>query len=355
MLPERVVLDVEQFKALWESKRWNDHESIQIYIDNPFCVKKCSFCIHQSIVATPSSDAYKKYYLEYLPAQLDSFSSIIRNSPVSAVYFGGGTASLMTPRIMRLIFGAIPGFKTIPVKCFESNPVSLDRAKMDLLLENKFSYVSMGVQSLDKDLCIHNNRIPISPKVLAAKVDYLQQNGVHVNCDLLAFMRTGSLGDLDDLESDLQILEGVVRPDVIAIYPMVQRISSRIAKNGIQYYKDDEAEHNYKLISHLRKRLTLFCSASSVYRPVSSNVETLDRTALLANSGADYYLSSLPESKLAFLNAYNSSAFPLHSADQNVLAFGGYDQRMPYSYMGRTCYYVHVNFEWNSFYILLTL
>ena len=327
---------------------------MQIYIDNPFCVKKCSFCIFKSIEATPSSDVYKRYYLDYLPAQLESFSSIIRNSPVSAVYFGGGTASLMTPRVMRLIFGAIPGFQSIPVKLFESNPLSLDRAKMDLLIENEFSYVSMGVQSLDRDLCIQNNRIPISPKVLATKVAYLQENGVHVNCDLLAFMRTGSLGDLNDLESDLQILEDVVRPEVIVIYPMYQRISSRFDKTGMQCYQDDEAEHNYELIWNLRRRLTQFCSASGMYRPASENVETLDRAALLANSGTNYYLSSLPASDLAFLDAYNSSAYPLHSAEQNVLAFGGYDQRMPYSYMGRNCYYLNVNFAWNSFYILQT-
>jgi hypothetical protein len=35
------------------------------------------------------------------------------------------------------------------------------------------------------------------------------------------------------------------------------------------------------------------------------------------------------------------------------LAFGGYGQRMPYSYMGRDCYFLNVNFAWNSFYVLV--
>jgi coproporphyrinogen III oxidase-like Fe-S oxidoreductase len=353
MPPERVVLNTEEFKHLWESKPWKDDESVQLYIDNPFCVRKCGFCIFQSTVATPSSDVYRKYYLEYLPAQLEAFSSIIEKSRVSAVYFGGGTASLMTPRVMRRIFGAIPGFQAIPAKCFESNPLSLDRAKMDLLIENKFSYVSMGVQTLDREVCIQQNRLPVSPKALAAKVDYLQQHGVHVNCDLLAFMRTGDVEDLADLERDLHTLETVVKPHVIAVYPMYQRISSCFAKNGKQCYQDEEAEHNYELISSLRKCLTLFCSTSAIYRPASENVASLDREALLENSGSDYYLSSLEPSELSFLNAYNSSAYPLHSAEQNVLAFGGYDERMPYSYMGKNCYYVNVNFAWNSFYILV--
>jgi len=351
MSPDRIVLDIEEFKKLWESKTWNDEESLQIYIDNPFCIQKCNFCIFRSTVATPTSDVYKRYYLEYLPAQLRSFSEIIRNSPVSAVYFGGGTASLMTPYVMRLIFDAIPGFQTIPVKFFESNPLSLNRAKMDLLIENSVSYVSMGVQSLDRELCIQHNRIPISPKVLATKVEYLQKNGVHVNCDLLAFMRTGSLEDLDDLDNDLKTLEDLVRPEIVVVYPMYQRISSRFNSDGTQYYEEDEAEHNYKLISNLRKRLSLFCSASKIYRPASENVEILDRTELLSNSGTNYYLSSLQASELTFLTAYNSSAYPLHSPDQNVLAFGGCEQRMPYSYMGRNFYFLNVNFAWNSFYV----
>ena len=344
---------MEEFKGLWESKQWKNHESMQIYIDNPFCVKKCRFCIFQSTIAPPASDTYKRYYLDYLPSQLQSFSNIIRNGPVSSIYFGGGTASLMTPRVMRIIFDAIPGFQTIPVKYFETNPLSLDRTKMDLLIDNRFTYVSMGVQTLDKDLCIQYNRNPISPKMLAAKVDYLQKSGVHVNCDLLAFMRSGNLGDLDDLERDLKTLEDVVKPQVIAIYPMYQRISFKLDKSGTQYYEADEAEHNYNLISNLRKRLSLFCETSKMYRPASENVGTLDRTAILANSGADYFLSSLTQSELAILNAYNSSAYPLHNAKQNVLAFGGYGQRMPYSYMGRDCYFLNVNFAWNSFYVLV--
>ena len=60
MLPDRVVLDIGEFKELWEAKKWEDHESMQLYIDNPFCVRKCSFCIFKSTVATPSSDIYKK-------------------------------------------------------------------------------------------------------------------------------------------------------------------------------------------------------------------------------------------------------------------------------------------------------
>ena len=254
---------------------------------------------------------------------------------------------------MRLIFGSIPGFQSIPVKLFESNPLSLDRAKMDLLIENKFSYVSMGVQSLDSDLCSRHNRIPVSAKVLATKVEYLQRNGVHVNCDLLAFMRTGSLEDLNDLESDLKILEQVVRPEVIVIYPMCQRISSRFAKTGVQCYEGDEAEHNYELIWNLRKRLTQFCSASTVYRPASENVETLDRTALLANSGINYYLSSLPASELKFLDAYNSSGYPLHSAEQNVLAFGGYEQRMPVFLHGQKLLLSERELRVEHFYVLV--
>lgn len=352
MAHDQVVLDMEAFKNVWESRKWTADESVKIYIDNPFCLKKCRFCIHGSNLAAPTSDTYKRYYFDYLPGQLDSFSSIIRNSQVTAVYFGGGTASLMTPSVMRLIFEAIPGFHDIPVKFFESNPASLDKEKMDSLIRYGFTYVSMGVQSLDKDLCILHNRIPISQEKLAKKVAHLQANGVHVNCDLLAFMRTGTVNDLDDLASDLLILENAVKPEVISIYPMYQRISARIASNGTQFYVDDEADHNYTLISNLRKKLMLFCSASEMYRPVSDNVENLDRKALLANSRIDYTLSSLPAPEQTFMNAYNSSAYPRHSAEQNVLAFGGYGERMPYSYIGKTCYFMHVNLMWNSYYIL---
>lgn len=352
MARRELCLDLEQFRHLWESKEWETGQSMQLYVDSPFCLRKCSFCIYNSIQATPDSEIYKKYYLEYLPQQLSAFSDVVRNSPVSSIYFGGGTASLMTPEIMEQIFELIPDFKGIGTKFFEANPTTLDRSKMDVLVSEGFTYVSLGVQTLDKNLSLRENREPISAETLAWKVEYLQSNGVHVNCDLIAFLRSGTVDDLKDLRQDLEILENVVRPHVIVVYPMYQNISCKFSTDNVQYYEGTEADHNFHLISQLRRELMDFCQTSNRYRPASYNVCDLTRKGVLRDSQTDYYLSTLTPHEMSFRDQYNSSGYPRHRENQNVLAFGGYGRRMPYSYMGRSYYYMHLNLNWKPFFLL---
>lgn len=349
--PANNVMSLNEFKALWLSRTWKKGEGIQLYIDNPFCKTSCKFCIYNSTPSSTKTSFYKKYYNEYLPYLINEFSDVINTCPVKAIYFGGGTASLMTVDIMTNLFDLIPGFTDIPVKMFECNPSSLNSDKLDVLIQKKFTYVSLGVQFFDNDLLKREKRETNDPKKIQTLVKYLQDCGVKVNCDLLTFVKTGTIADLNGLTEDLSVLMNVVDPQIISIYPMYQSISTTFSIENEQRYSKDDRDKNYLMISELRKVLIKFCIESRKYVPPYADALSLDKNKILENSKTDYSLTRLPVNELAFLSEYNCSGFPHHLERQNVLGLGGYKRRTPYSYFGRSSFYNLLNVGWKPYFI----
>ena len=76
-----------------------------IYIHWPYCISKCPYCDFNSykIEYYNSNDwlvAYKnqiKYFKDYLITQN------LRNKKISSIFFGGGTPSLMHPKLVEQI------------------------------------------------------------------------------------------------------------------------------------------------------------------------------------------------------------------------------------------------------------
>lgn len=68
------------------------------------------------------------------------------------VYFGGGTPTILSPKQLNQIFDMIPDFGKIPNKCIEASPNTLTLEHIELLARKKFSFLSLGIQSLDEKL-----------------------------------------------------------------------------------------------------------------------------------------------------------------------------------------------------------
>jgi coproporphyrinogen III oxidase-like Fe-S oxidoreductase len=217
MNKSKKFFNIEQYVELWETFIDQGNNSVQLYIDNPFCETVCDFCIYKSTKCTSKNINYLKYYNEYLPMLIDKFNSVLRKARVDAIYFGGGTASHMTSEILRNIIGLISGITEINIKMFEANPASLTRDKIEILSKYRFDYISLGVQTFDKLTLKKTKRKYFSPERIATLVNLIKKNGIYANCDLLTFMKTGTDEDLEVLFSDLLKLDGIVKPNVIIL------------------------------------------------------------------------------------------------------------------------------------------
>lgn len=103
--------------------------------------------------ATPDS---LPAYVETLLAELALWGDRLGNVTVDTIFFGGGTPSLLPPRVVEAILDRVRRVFTIAPGAeisFEANPESLaTRAQARALYETGVNRLSMGVQALDDTL-----------------------------------------------------------------------------------------------------------------------------------------------------------------------------------------------------------
>ncbi len=128
------------------------------YIHWPYCISKCPYCDFNSHKLKNYNqdewlEAYKnqiKYFKKYL------ISQNFKNTKLSSIFFGGGTPSLMQPKLVEQILNFLNKLfnfdKNIEIT-LESNPTNLELNKISDFKSGGINRVSLGVQGLnDTDL-----------------------------------------------------------------------------------------------------------------------------------------------------------------------------------------------------------
>ncbi|WP_088653617.1 radical SAM family heme chaperone HemW [Geofilum rhodophaeum] len=116
-----------------------------LYFHIPFCFTRCGYC-----------DFYKTTRLEFMDAFLKTLFSEVDhykedfNHPLSSIYFGGGTPSLVKGADFAALFAAVKSAYHLQSDAeitIEANPDDLTAEYLDDLLELGFNRISIGIQS----------------------------------------------------------------------------------------------------------------------------------------------------------------------------------------------------------------
>ena len=328
---EQVSFD--SYLRAWEKKLSEpmEDELFCIYVANPFCSKKCRFCMYASTPVT--KELYAHYYGQYLPRLIEMVRPLLEKKTPDTYYFGGGTASLMTPETMVDIFSRFPNFTETKSKLFEVNPNSFTKEKIDILAQYRFDSISMGIQTFDPEILKRENRDNPSVERLAELIHYAAEKGLFVNVDLLTYYEDASPKNLDILAEDLNTVEQSLQPGKMTIYPRYET-----------YRSSTEAE-KVRQIRDLRLLLQDFCQRSG-YAVNPETVRTDSNRAILEYGLQDYHLYNLQSKVRAPHVRYNCSGPGSLSAKQNVIGLGGYRTQVPYSYTWQDQQWYIANLRW---------
>lgn len=124
-----------------------------LYIHWPFCEAKCPYCDFNSHVSRHiDQKAWRDAYL----TELARAESEVPGRVLNAVFFGGGTPSLMDPDVVADIITRIkelwPTANDLEIT-LEANPSSVEASRFAAYRQAGISRVSMGIQALnDADL-----------------------------------------------------------------------------------------------------------------------------------------------------------------------------------------------------------
>ena len=122
-----------------------------IYFHWPYCLSKCIYCDFGTTILP--ADINQQNYAENCKRQLDYFSKKIKQTePVSSIYFGGGTPSILEPNIIAELIDNVRDTFDIATNCeitLEANPTSFEIGKFEKFRQAGVNRLSLGVQSMD--------------------------------------------------------------------------------------------------------------------------------------------------------------------------------------------------------------
>ncbi len=122
---------------------------IALYIHWPFCVSKCPYCDFNSHVREAVDQAA---WRDALLADMTHEAEFTAGRPISSIFFGGGTPSLMPPAAVAALIAAADRLWGLAPNCeitLEANPNSVEVANFAALAAAGVNRVSLGMQALD--------------------------------------------------------------------------------------------------------------------------------------------------------------------------------------------------------------
>jgi putative oxygen-independent coproporphyrinogen III oxidase len=222
-------------------------EPFGIYVHVPFCATRCGYCDFNTYTADelgPAPGASRSSYADAAISELRLARAVLGEVelPVSTVFVGGGTPTLLPPedlgRILRGIdaeFGLEPDAEVTT----EANPESVDDRSLTSLRTQGFNRISFGMQSARPHVLatLDRRHTPGRPEecVAAARA----AGFAHVNLDLIY----GTPGESDDdwqASLDAAVATGA---DHISAYSLIVEEGTRMAaqiRRGVLAAPDDD-------------------------------------------------------------------------------------------------------------------
>ena len=127
-----------------------------IYLHIPFCKQACHYCnFHFS-----TSLRQKGAMVEAIVRELEWQKDYLQGAPLSSIYFGGGTPSLLDAAELEQIFSKIYQLHSVLANAeitLEANPDDLSLEKLHSLRNSPVNRLSIGIQSFaEEDLRFMN-------------------------------------------------------------------------------------------------------------------------------------------------------------------------------------------------------
>jgi putative oxygen-independent coproporphyrinogen III oxidase len=229
--------------------------SFGIYLHVPFCSTRCGYCDFNTYTAAELGDqpgASRAGYISSAIAELDLAARALgpRVPPISTVFVGGGTPTLLPPEQLGRFLQAVSGrFGLVPDAeiTTESNPESVDAVSLARLAEHGFNRISFGMQSAVPHVLAVLDRTHSAGRPQQAVPEARVAGFTQISLDLIY----GTPGEsLDDWRASLEAAISA-NPDHLSAYALIvedgTRLASRIRRGELPPPDDDDLADKYLL------------------------------------------------------------------------------------------------------------
>jgi coproporphyrinogen III oxidase-like Fe-S oxidoreductase len=173
-----------------------------IYLHIPYCEKRCIFCPFH--VRVKRDEAIFERYVRALELEMEMLAQLpyIESMRFKAVYFGGGSPSLLSTALVRRLYDALRSRFHIEKDAewtFEGEPHGLSNPSLlSYLAEQGTTRLSFGVQTFDRKLRETLNISATVEDVLHCSELARASGFKEINIDMMFFLPGQTQQDLDD-------------------------------------------------------------------------------------------------------------------------------------------------------------
>jgi coproporphyrinogen III oxidase-like Fe-S oxidoreductase len=220
--------------------KFQDIDEFGLYLHIPFCKQICPYCPYNKEIYHPE---VAKMYTRAVKKEIDFYSGLFGDKPVTSFYIGGGTPTTMLYSGLDKILEHI--FKNFNMQCdihMESHPNDLSLDNLNTIKSLNVENLSTGVEALqDKYLKILSR--PYNTKEVKAAVDRAVNKGFTCfNVDFIFALPNQTYSELEQAGHEL-IEMGI---DQVAAYPLFKFPYTKMGESANQ--------SNYNILNIFKRR-----------------------------------------------------------------------------------------------------
>lgn len=200
----------------------------RLYLHIPWCLSKCGYCaFHSRPVA--AHDLHQTCLLLIREMELTA-AAFPGNQPLSSIYLGGGTPSLLTPQQVHTLLQASQrcfGHAASPEITLEANPGTVTRSSLRGYYQAGVTRLSLGVQSFDNRILQLLGRVHTAEEGCNAVIWARQVGFSTVGLDLIC----GLPGQTEEAWHTALKRACTLKPDHLSIYGLTVEEETPFAIN----------------------------------------------------------------------------------------------------------------------------
>jgi oxygen-independent coproporphyrinogen-3 oxidase len=217
--------------------------NLGVYIHIPFCTSICNYCNFNRGLY---DEALKTRYLAALLRDINQGKGA--GTPVDTIFFGGGTPSLLDPGEARSVVEAVRDrFAVDPDSeiTLETNPETVDRAKLERFRAAGVNRLSFGVQSFQDDELRRLGRIHSAERARQAVREARAAGFDNVSLDLMMWLPGQSVASwLENVDALIDAGPDHASLYLLELYPNAP-LREEMARAGWSLAPDDDAAEMY--------------------------------------------------------------------------------------------------------------
>lgn len=213
---EKSVPEQEAWRRAVEDAWETGGKKVSLYIHLPFCESLCTYCACNTRIT--KNHTVEQPYIVRLLKEWAMYVDIIGETPrISELHFGGGTPTFFSPENLAELMEAIRETAIVAPDAtfsFEAHPANTTSRHLEMLYDQGFRRLSLGVQDFNPEVQQLINRRQSEVQVksvtdLARIIGYTS-----VNFDLIYGLPNQTLASITDTIN--KVIK--MRPDRIAFY-----------------------------------------------------------------------------------------------------------------------------------------